>query len=533
MSGIVYFDSFASVGKRMGSLQNLIYNFEDVSSELRRCGIAAALLTHTLARDYDPVVGNKTLVEEFGGRKNFVPCFVLRPDDLGEFPPIEKYLDEYEVRAVKLYPRTHLYTFDEFTCGNILDSIERREIPLFIEGGRRFVPGFNQASIQELDKVCSAHPKLKVVLQGSRWDGMRDVFYLMKKHENVMLEFSSQQVNHGIEFFAHQFGAKRLLFGTQFPVMSIGAARMFLDYADIKEEERRLIAGVNLAELLRVSLPGETLFSEDDDRILVAVKLAKPLTQFNVIDAHAHIVVDEAHVAYSPWLFSGADDILKSDCRLGIRKTCVSEWLGLWLDHEKGNEATFSAMSKYPDHFVGYGAFDPTFVRDWESLLDHWYLKRRFLGIKPYYPRNEIPYNSEKWHPIFAFGDKHSLFALLHPSDNFVSEVDEIAVRYPDLKLLLAHSGLNFKHASDVCDVARKHNNVYLELTFTDVLDGVIEFMVGKAGARKILFGTDQPMRDSSPQLGWVAYSRLSEDEKVQILGTNMQNILDGTHLPS
>ncbi len=532
MSGIRYFDSFAFAGKRMGELQNYIHSVDDIASEMRRCGIHGALLTHTLSREYDPVVGNELLLKEIGGRKNFAPCFVVRPDDLGEFPPVEKYLDGHDIRAVRLYPKTQMYGFDDFTCGKIFDNLEHREIPLFIEGGRRFVPSFNQASIEELDRVCSAHPKLRIVLQGSRWDGMREVFFLMKKHANIMLEFSSQQVNRGFEFFVRHFGAKRLIFGTQFPVMSIGAARTFLDYADIKDDERRLIASVNLAELLKVPIPDGEVDNDKGDRILVAVKSGKPLSEFNVIDAHAHIVPEGEHVAYSPILFSGADDMVKGDGRLGIRKTCVSEWLGLWLDHDRGNEATFDAMTRYPDHFVGYGAFDPTIVKDWDRLLNHWYLKRRFVGIKPYYPRTEIPYNSQKWHPLFSFGDRHKLFVLLHPSDHFVSEVEEIAVRYPNLRMLLAHSGMSFKHASEVSELAKAHENVYLELTFTDVADGVIEFMAEKVGGEKILFGTDQPMRDASPQLGWVAYSRISESDKVKILGKNMEGILGSTRLP-
>ncbi len=531
VSKFIYFDSFAFVGKRMGSPQNGIYRFDDISTEMRRCGVAGALLTHTVSRDYDPVVGNKLLVDEIGSKKNYVPCYVLRPDDLGEFPKIETYLGDHDIRAVKLYPKSQMYGFDEFTCGPILENIERREIPLFIEGGRRFVPAFNQASLEELDRVCSAHPKLRIVLQGSRWDGMREVFFLMKKHKNIILEFSSQQANHGIEFFLDNFGVKRLLFGTQFPYMSIGAARAFIDYSPIKDAEKRLIAGGNLAELLRVELPAAVEESGDDDGVLVTAKEGKPLSNYNVIDAHAHIVPEGEHIAYSPILYSGANDMVKSDARLGIRQACISEWLGLWLDHERGNDGTYDAVQRYPEHFVGYGAFDPTFVRDWDSLLKLWYIERHFLGIKPYYPRSEIPYNSPKWDPLFSFGNERNLFVLLHPSDNFVTEIDEIAGRYPRLRLLLAHSGLNFKHAADVIPLAKKHENVFLELTFTDVVDGVIEFIVDQAGPERVLFGTDQPMRDASPQLGWVAYARISEEEKVRILGENMKKILAGARI--
>ncbi|MHB8578276.1 MAG: amidohydrolase family protein [Ignavibacteriaceae bacterium] len=532
MSKILYFDSFAFVGKRMGSLQNGIYKLNDVASEMERCGINGALLTHTFSRDYDPLVGNRILADESGRWENYVTCYVLRPDDLGEFPDIGAYLNAYNVRAVKLYPKTQMYGFDEFTCGKIFENLERREIPLLIEGGRSFVPSFNQTSIEELNRVCAAHPKLKVVLQGSRWDGMREVFFLMKKHSNLMLEFSSQQVNHGIEFFIENFGAGRLLFGTQFPMMSIGAARAFIDYSDISDSAKERVAGRNLAELLGVEIPECISDKGMDDRILVTVKAGKPLVEFNIIDAHAHIVPEGEHVAYSPILFSGANDMVKGDARLGIQRACVSDWLAIWLDHERGNEGTYDAVCRYPQHFVGYGAFDPNYVQDWEDELKLWFKQRRFQGIKPYYPRNEVPYNSEKWKELFSFGDLHRLFVLLHPSDHFVAEAEEVSHKYPGLRLLLAHSGMNFKHASEVCELAKLRENVYLELTFTDVPDGVIEFIVSQVGSEKVLFGTDQPMRDASPQFGWVAYSRISEEDKTRILGTNMNKILESTRLP-
>ncbi len=517
----------------MAPLQNGIYKTNDIVMEMGRCGIDAALVVHTFSRDYDPVVGNKMILDEISGRRNLFPCFVVRPGDLGEFPDVGSYLTDHGVRAVKMYPRTHMYAFDEFTCGDILSELERREIPLFIEGGRRFVPSFNQVTLEELDRACTAHPGLRIVLQGSRWDGMREVFFLMKKHRNILIEFSSQQVNRGIEFFADNFGSHRLLFGTEFPLMSLGAARAFLDYANISPEHKEMIAWRNLAGLLKTDLQDVEGSSEDDDKILVAVKAGRPLKNLDVVDAHAHIVRDSDHVAYSPVLHSSADEIRENNQRLGIKQSCISDWLAIWLDHEIGNESTLDAVTRFPDHFIGYAAFDPTHVTNWESEIERWYLKNHFLGIKPYYPRTLIPYNDERWNPVFEFCNKHHLFALLHPSDNFVAEVENISKRYPGLRFLLAHSGLSFKHASDVCEIAKRHENVYLELTFTDVLDGVIEFIVSKVGSHKVLFGTDQPLRDPSPQLGWVAYARLSEQEKTEILGVNMRKILSSTRLTS
>jgi predicted TIM-barrel fold metal-dependent hydrolase len=69
--------------------------------------------------------------------------------------------------------------------------------------------------------------------------------------------------------------------------------------------------------------------------------------------------------------------------------------------------------------------------------------------------------------------------------------------------------------------------NVYFEITLTDVPLGAIEFLVELVGAERVIFGTDCPMRDPTPQFGWLAYAHLSEDDKLKVFGGNMRRILE------
>jgi hypothetical protein len=54
-----------------------------------------------LARDYDPIIGNKILLDEIKNNPQLIPCFVLMPDITGEFPDVNFYLRDNNVRAVK------------------------------------------------------------------------------------------------------------------------------------------------------------------------------------------------------------------------------------------------------------------------------------------------------------------------------------------------------------------------------------------------------------------------------------------------
>ena len=90
----------------------------------------------------------------------------------------------------------------------------------------------------------------------------------------------------------------------------------------------------------------------------------------------------------------------------------------------------------------------------------------------------------------------------------------------------MAHTGGSFTDARKGIDIALKNPNVSLEITLTAVTYRVIEFMVEHVGADRVLFGSDQPMRDPIPQFGWMAYSHCSLEEKKKMFGLNMRRIL-------
>lgn len=76
-------------------------------------------------------------------------------------------------------------------------------------------------------------------------------------------------------------------------------------------------------------------------------------------------------------------------------------------------------------------------------------------------------------------------------------------------------------------ELAKKYDNLYLQLTYTNVPEGVIEYLCAEGLADKTMYGTDAPMRGPRPQLGWVAYADISVEDKKKILGGNMRKVAD------
>jgi predicted TIM-barrel fold metal-dependent hydrolase len=350
----------------------------------------------------------------------------------------------------------------------------------------------------------------------------------MQKHKNLYLELSSHQGNRAIELFVDWFGADRILFGTGALDKSPGAAKSFIDYCTLGEAEKQSISSLNVARLTKLgTLPPVYPKKNFRDPILTKAKAGKPLDSILVIDAHAHVAHDHAEgVGFLQTAYSDADAMVERAATMGIDKMCISSFLAIWVDYEEGNDITYRAMKKYPRFYRGYASLQPQYVKDWKRELRKVHERYRMGGMKPYFPRTGIPYNDKLWQPWYEYGNRMRLHALIHPSPNVVKEVNDMAAKYREITFIIAHCGASYHDARLGIEMALKNPNVVLEITLTAVTYRVIEFMVKHVGADRVLFGTDQPMRDPIPQFGWMAYSHCTPAEKKKMFGLNMQRII-------
>ncbi len=535
MSERVYFDCSAMVGRRGPKDVETPYHTEVLLDEMEWCGIQGALVAHWLGKEYDPTYGNRKLLQELKKSPRLHGVWAVMPHHTGEMPrpsEVVREMLDHGIRAAKMYPKTHHYFLNEDYCGELLTELEENEILLLLEGGFTYGPEVmethNQVLLSDLDAVMTRHPDLRVLLLGARWDATRFINAMMSKHRNLSLELSSHQGNRAMEVFDDWFGADRILFGTNALDKSPGAAKAFVDYCTLDNEKKAMIAGGNLARLLRVEkMPPPYRARKEKDPILALVKQGKPLKDMLVIDAHAHISHDGAagtgfiHIAKGD-----AAGMVERAKTMGIDSMCISSWIGVWADYEDGNEVVRKAMKDYPRSYVGYATLQPQYVKDWPRELKKVHEGYKMKGLKPYNPRTGLTYNDPLWHPWFEYGNRIKAFALMHPSPNFTPEINELAPKYPNIAFIIAHCGSSFATARQGIEAALKYPNIYLEITLTAATLGVIEYMVKHVGAHRVLFGTDQPMRDPIPQFGWMAYTRCTTEEKKDMFGRNMAKII-------
>jgi hypothetical protein len=536
-----FFDCNALVGVRGDRHVETPFTVERLLEDMAYYDIHGALLCVAAAKEYYPTRGNELAVKAASASPRLAACWVLLPHHAGEMAPPRELLRQMEragVRAARLCPKTHGYGTHALVIGELLSALAEAKLPVFLDRA--------EVELAQVDELCRNHPGLPLVLCGVSWGEDRALLPLLKAHGNLHLETSAFQGHRAYERVAREVGAERLLFGTEWPFRSPGAARMMAVYERLEPEERELIAHGNLERLLSAAFGGgaDGAFGGGDHRalpehepraesdpILDAVREGRPLTEEFVFDAHAHLAHDGCMgVGICALPYNDAAGLVGSMDRLGIDRALVSSWGGIALGDRDGNDVTLRAVERFPERLVAFGTLNPHYPELFEAEFERVFASDRVRGFKPYPPCQHYALDGERNRPLLAWANERAAPVLCHAGlgGHCVTpeQLDKLGPEYPRASFLFAHVGQSYAVAEKCVDVCRRHPNVYCEITYTAITYGLIEYLVREIGAERVLFGTDCVMRDPAPQLGWVAWARISLEDKRKILGGNMRRLL-------
>ncbi len=244
-TGMDFFDCNCMVGRFPQPQPGQFWDVDSLEGELERCGIARALVFHSLGKELDPATGNAALMRELAGRTRLAPCWVVMPHDTGEMPPPPELCAQMRsqgVRAVRVFPTMQNFTLAEWCAGNLLAELERNRIPVFVD--------HTETNWDAIHAVCEAHPGLPLVLLRVNYRSHRFIYPLLSRHRNLYLEIGLFVAHDALAECARHHGAERMLFGSAMPHFAPGGPMASIAYAEISDAEKALIAGGNLRRLL-------------------------------------------------------------------------------------------------------------------------------------------------------------------------------------------------------------------------------------------------------------------------------------------
>jgi hypothetical protein len=200
------------------------------------------------------------------------------------------------------------------------------------------------------------------------------------------------------------------------------------------------------------------------------------------------------------------------------------------------NEFAARYASAAPERLIPYGGVHPRFTTDPEGQVEHLLeLGIRILKIHPphqLYPANAYTMGLEALGRIYRRCEERGLPVTVHTGTSIFPgarckfgrpmELDDVALDFPDLTIIMAHGGRPL-WMDEAFFILRRHRNVYLEISGIPPLKLLDYFpRLAEIGDR-VLWGTDWPspgVRDLRENLDQFLALPLSDDLKTKITRT-------------
>ena len=173
------------------------------------------------------------------------------------------------------------------------------------------------------------------------------------------------------------------------------------------------------------------------------------------------------------------------------------------------------------------------------------YLKHA-IGVKIYLGYDYIFPNDKKLVKIYKLIEKMKKLVIFHTGDTLYSwaklkyahplNVDEVAVDFPDMKIVIAHAGIPW--IRDTAEVVNKNENVYTDISgwfetedefksfYAKIIQKDLKFLIEYCGEEKILYGTDWPLIRMGSYLKFLKSTKLKQSTLRKILWENGKELL-------
>jgi predicted TIM-barrel fold metal-dependent hydrolase len=219
--------------------------------EMDYFNIRHALVYHAASWHHHPQTGNSMLMAELAGHEDrLLPCWTVVPTaarEQGKAGDIVHELKKHHVRAVRVFPKSQKFLFNEWILGDLCAALEEKQVPILVHKSEL------DDNAADLYPICRAFQKLPVILTTSSYFHTRILFTILEKCPNFVIDTATFLMHGGIEDVVKRFGGERLIFGSQMPFVEPGAAMAAVLFAEIADKDKRKIAHENFNRLFKVT----------------------------------------------------------------------------------------------------------------------------------------------------------------------------------------------------------------------------------------------------------------------------------------
>jgi uncharacterized protein len=238
-----------------------------------------------------------------------------------------------------------------------------------------------------------------------------------------------------------------------------------------------------------------------------------------IIDCHCH--VGKGDLLTGPWdTDAPIATYLRRAKAAGIHKTVI--FSPFHSNYQQANANTARIVAQYPDRFIGFAFVhaqrdEGRIYQTIAEAVTRW----KFCGIKVH--RMDSPATREVCDAARSFG-----LPLLYDPAGQTDLVELLASQYPDINFIVPHLGSfadDWRAHLRVIDQISRYPNVYTDTSGVRRFDYIVQ-AVKRAGAHKVLFGTDGPWLHPGVELHKVRLLELPPQQEALILGKNLLRLI-------
>lgn len=240
-----------------------------------------------------------------------------------------------------------------------------------------------------------------------------------------------------------------------------------------------------------------------------------------IIDCHCH--AGEGDGLTGPWdTRAPLRAYLRRASAAGIGRTVL--FAAFSSDYARANREVARIVRRRPRQFYGFAFVNA--VRDAgrvRRLVETAVRRYGFVGIKVH--RHEGRITREICDAARAFG-----LPVLYDVMGEASACELLAREYPDVPFIIPHLGSfagDWRAHLAVIDQLVRHRNIHTDTSGVQRFDMLAE-AAQRAGARKILFGTDGPWLHPGVELAKVRALQLSTADEQRVLAGNFLRLIEG-----
>lgn len=245
-----------------------------------------------------------------------------------------------------------------------------------------------------------------------------------------------------------------------------------------------------------------------------------------IVDCHCH--AGKGDGLTGPWdTEAPLGAYLRRARAAGIDKTVIFPAFG--GDYARANAALARIAARHPGRLLCFALVHP--MRDAgriREMVDRAVTEWGFLGIKVH--RGEAPATREVCEAARAYQ-----IPVLYDVANHVYRAEVIAGQYPDVKFIIPHLGSyddDWRVHLHLIDLMTRMPNVYADTSNVNRFDDIVA-VVRRAGAGRVLFGSDGPWSHPGVELEKIRLLRLAPHDEALVLGGNLLRLIRDARVPA